>query len=188
VWDRDLAPLNQWFTSSCTGHAAVGLLATEPNRSRLPANTVLNKDLAMKIYGLATKKDNFGWTYPPTDKGSSVLAAMKACKELGLIAEYRWCATPDDVFMALSHVGPVVIGVDWYEGFNRPACDGLITISGKRTGGHAVHLYGIDVDKREVWGFNSYGYLWGNGGKFRMSFDDVAYLLNRGGDAVMAVL
>jgi hypothetical protein len=102
-------------------------LATEPNASDGIADKIkFDQALAVKIYSRATEIDPFVGSYPPKDTGSSVLSAMKAAKEMGLISEYRWCFGAEEVLIALSNPGPVEIGVRWYEGFDKPDCNGLV--------------------------------------------------------------
>jgi hypothetical protein len=189
MWRRTLPALNQGRKSSCTGNAVVGVLATEPNSSDGVADTIqFNQDLALKLYSLATTLDSFGWEYPPTDKGSSCLAAMKAAKKLGLIKEYRWCFGIQDVLRTLSYVGPVVTGINWYSGFNSPDSSGEIHLSGDPTGGHAIQLIGIDVVGKKVWAVNSWGTRWGIDGRFSISFDLMEQLLAERGEGVVAVV
>lgn len=187
MWQRDLPPLNQGRLGSCTGNSCVGLLATEPNCSDGVADNVkFDQDLAVKIYSKATEIDLWPGTYPPTDTGSSVLATMRVAKKLGLISEYRWCFGVEEVLIALSHIGPVAIGVKWYKSFQKPDCNGFVKIEGTEIrGGHAFELIGIDVEKRVVWAVNSWGKFWGKDGRFCFSFEDLDRLLKERGEAVM---
>lgn len=186
MWKRELPPLNQGRLGSCSGNSCVGLLATEPNcHDGVGDNIKFDEDLAVKIYSKATEIDPFQGTYPPTDTGSSVLSTMKVAKSLGLISEYKWCFGVEEVLIALSNLGPVAVGVKWYEGFQKPDCDGLVKISGNIRGGHAFELIGIDVEKRVVWAMNSWGKFWGKNGMFCFSFEDLDRLLKENGEAVM---
>lgn len=188
MWERKLKPLFQGDIGSCTGNAIVGLLATEPNNSDSITHSMpLNEDWAIHIYSRATEIDQFQDTYPPTDTGSSVLSAIKAAKEMGVVSEYRWCFGIEDVLRTLSHVGPVAVGINWYQGFDKPDRDGLIKISGKVRGGHAVELLGIDPEKQLVHGINSWGWFWGKWGRFSISFTDLNTLLSQKGEAVTIV-
>lgn len=188
TWNRTLPALSQGKLGSCTGNSCVGLLATEPNSSDgIADNVKLDQALAIKIYSRATEIDPFSGTYPPTDTGSSVLSAMKAAKEFGLIKEYRWCFGLEEVLIALSNLGPVSIGVRWYQGFDKPDCKGFVKISGSKRGGHAFQLIGIDVEKRVVWAVNSWGSSWGKNGRFCFSFEDLDRLLKENGEAVMVI-
>lgn len=195
LWDRQLPPLNQGHLGSCTGNAVVGLLATRPNDRDHPLDDEScafedidsAQDLAIDLYSRATEIDQYQGHYPPTDTGSSVLSAMKAARQAGLIREYRWCFDLNDVLRTLSHVGPVAIGIHWYSGFDSPDSSGLIKVRGRVRGGHAVELLGIDVEKKVVFGVNSWGSRWGNRGRFCMSYADLGRLLKERGEAVVAV-
>lgn len=188
MWERSLPPLDQGTLGMCTGAACVGLLATDPNSSDgVMDDAIFNKDLAVKIYSRATELDQFDGQYPPNDTGSSVLSAMKAAKEFGLISEYKWCFSLEDVLFALSYLGPVEVGLLWYEGFEYPDRNGLVKIKGKAEGGHAFQLIGIDVEKELVWAVNSWGLDWGKDGRFCFSFADLKKLLDEHGEAVMII-
>jgi hypothetical protein len=181
-WERNAAALFQGDLGCCTGCAVVGLINTEPNsRPDYPCNL---KD-AVDIYSRATKIDKPAASYPPIDSGGSILSSMKAAKSLGHIAEYRWCFGVQDVLRALSHFGPVAVGVNWYSGFDTPNDNGQVIVSGHVRGGHAFELVGIDPYRKLVWAFNSWGKHWGLNGKFSISFDDLDRLLKEDGEAVM---
>jgi hypothetical protein len=189
MWRRNLPALDQGRKSSCTGNAVVGALATEPNVSDGIADRItFNQQLAIDIYSKATTLDKFGWTYPPTDRGSSCLAAMKAAKAMGLIKQYRWCFGIQDILRTLSYIGPVITGINWYSGFNRPDSSGEIHLSGEKTGGHAIQLIGIDVENQKVWAVNSWGSRWGIQGRFCISFQLMERLLKERGEGVVAIL
>jgi hypothetical protein len=189
MWERHTPPLNQGKLGSCTGNAIVGLLATNPNNlDGLGDDVDFSQNLAIDLYSRATELDQFSGQYPPTDTGSSVLSAMKAAKEAMLIKEYRWCFGIEDVLRTLAYVGPVAVGVNWYAGFDKPDLSGRVRITGERRGGHAFELLGIDVEKKLVWGINSWGRFWGKCGRFCISFDDLGRLLKERGEAVTVVI
>jgi len=180
TWKRTVPPLDQGSLGCCTGAAAVGVLATAPNYRPTGRYTLTT---AKNIYARATQIDAFRGTWPPTDTGSSVLAAMKAMKALDLVRGYSWCFGLSDVLGALSLVGPVEVGTKWYSGFNSPDRRGLVRIGGAVEGGHAYQLVGIDVPARLVWAVNSWGSSWGANGRFCMSWDDLGVLLSEQGEA-----
>lgn len=185
TWERAVPAFNQGSLGSCTGNAVLGLIVTEPNdRDSFADKIVANQTLAVALYSRATSLDQFNGEYPPEDTGSSVLSAMKAAKEMWLIKEYRWCFGIEDVLRTLSYVGPVVIGCNWYAGFDKPNSYGQVFPTGGIRGGHAFELLGIDPDERLVWGINSWGSRWGKSGRFSIGFDDLHKLLKEDGEAV----
>lgn len=116
-------------------------------------------------------------------EGASVLAGAKAVVRRGRMTGYRWCFGLDDVLLALSWVGPVVIGVDWLDGMFDVDAAGLIHAAGPVLGGHCTLLHGLDPQLRTVTVRNSWGPAWGRGGDAWLAFDDLARLLARGGEA-----
>jgi len=180
IWPRTLKAFNQGELGSCTGNGAVGLLGTEPFRQ---PGTRPSEALARKVYSQATRDDTIVGAWPPKDTGSTVLGAMKALKDLGLTKGYRWCFGLNDVLKALSTLGPVEVGLNWYEGFDKPDARGLVKLTGQMRGGHAFELLGVDAERKLVWAINSWGPTWGLHGRFAFSWKDLDRLLHEDGEA-----
>ena len=179
LWERKTSAFDQGDIGSCTGQGAAGLLVTAPfvtPKLRVTQNT------ATAVYMRATRLDPFPGNFPPEDTGSTVLAAMKATVKLGWAKGYRWCFGLQDVLKVLSTVGPVEIGVNWYEGFDYLE-NGRASIAGEVRGGHAFELLGLDVKAKTVTAINSWGPGWGNSGRFTFSWADLDRLLQEEGEA-----
>lgn len=185
TWDRGLRAFNQGELGSCTGNGAVGLLCTEPYRQ---PGTRYSEALARRVYSRATRDDTIVGAWPPRDTGSTVLGAMKALKALGFTKGYRWCFGLDDVLKALSTLGPVEVGLNWYEGFDQPNAHGLVKVRGAVRGGHAFELLGVDAERKLVWAVNSWGPEWGLRGRFAFSWKDLDRLLHEEGEASTVTL
>lgn len=127
--------------------------------------------------------------YPGEDyEGTSVLAGAKALQELGLIKEYRWCFTIEDVIDALLTKGPVVLGIYWYDSMYGTN-DGILDVSGEIVGGHCITAVGFKLAKDSVTGEdtiilqNSWGYSWGTWGLAEIRVRDLKALLDNDGEA-----
>lgn len=118
--------------------------------------------------------------------GTSVRAGAKILKRLGVISEYRWAYTLDDVVQAVLNLGPVVVGTWWYTDMFMPNSKGVITATGQKAGGHAYVINGVNVKKRMFRIKNSWGRSWGKNGHAYISFDDFDKLLKDWGEACMA--
>src|SRR5436189_70085 len=70
---------------------------------------------------------------------------------------YRWAFSLDDVLHAVSQVGPVVIGCNWYEGMMEPDSTGIVHPTGDVVGGHCVLVRGVAVKREWVRFRNSWG-------------------------------
>ena len=180
TWSRTLKAFNQGELGSCTGNGAVGVLCTEPYRQ---AGIRYTETLARKVYSQSSHHDTIVGAWPPRDTGSTVLAAMKALKSLGFTKGYRWCFSLEDVLKTLSTIGPVEVGLNWYEGFDKPDAKGLVKVGGSVRGGHAFELLGVDAEKKLVWAINSWGPTWGQQGRFAFSWKDLDRLLHEDGEA-----
>lgn len=141
---------------------------------------------AVALYAAATHLDDVHGQYPPTDTGSTGVAVAKATRKAGLIAGFQHAFSLDTALKALA-VSPLIVGVSWYEGFDQPDANGLVTISGQVRGGHEFLLFGVDAEQRRVVARNSWGTSWGVQGTFSFSWDDFGRLLSEDGDATLFV-
>lgn len=184
---RRIAVLDQGMIGSCTGNAAVGAIGTHPLFGRLPeGHPVLNERLAVKVYARATVIDGVPGTYPTEDTGSTGLAVAKVLKNMGQILGYQHTFDIDTALQAIV-AQPILVGTNWHEGMDSPDRSGLVTASGGVRGGHEYVVDGIDVETRRVWATNSWGLGYGIGGRFSMSWDTFADLLDEGGDVVVPI-
>src|SRR5258708_22060681 len=148
--DRHAPILDQGETSSCTGNAMDGALATSPVWEALPPPAlVLDEAEALRLYSAAEVIDGDG-PYPPNDNGSYRLSVAKAAKNAGLISGYTHCFSRASMLAALQ-AGPVIVGMNWYQGFDQPGAGGPRSISGSERGGHAGGSPGGDTAGGPVW-------------------------------------
>jgi hypothetical protein len=130
--------------------------------------------------------------------GTSVDAGFQAIREEGHIESWRWMTNAEQVRDAVIAVGPVVIGVNWYDDMYETRPSGLVTIGGPVVGGHCLTIIGYhpgmrirgeDWNKRyEVFKWkNSWGNDYGNNGVGYILFSDFARLLSEQGDAAIAM-
>lgn len=177
---------DQGDLGSCTGNAMAGLLMTEP---LWRSGRTLTEADAVALYKVATKLDRIPGKYPPTDTGSSGLAVMKAAVQANYIGGYAHTFSIDQLLGSLS-LRPGILGINWYDSFDDAKPDGEcpLTPSAKVRGGHEVEMFGIDVTKKRVWCYNSWGPTWGgrNNGTFYFSWKTLTRLLDEQGDATFA--
>jgi Papain family cysteine protease len=120
--------------------------------------------------------------------GTSVRGGAKALvNHAEIAAEYRWAFDLDTLIANVLEVGPVVIGVNWYERMFDPDSKNYVRIGGGIAGGHCVKVDGVNTDYKFVRIKNSWGQEWGRGGFARITFDDMERLLGEDGEACMAV-
>ncbi len=147
--------------------------------------SVLKMPDADKIYSLATGMDPWEGSWPPTDTGSSGLAAAKAAVQLGLGGEYRWhFGGADEVVQSLmgdEHQQPRVVNIGswWHWDMFRPDANGVVRPTGGYAGGHQWIVRGYDVDRDLVMG----RCWWGEFKDFWISRADLDTLLRDDGDA-----
>lgn len=121
-------------------------------------------------------------------EGTSVLAGAKAMREAGLIKEFRWCFSVEDVIDAILTTGPVVLGIYWYDSMY-DAPNGILDVSGEIVGGHCITAVGFKLAKDSVTGEdtvilqNSWGYSWGTWGLAEIRVRDLKALLDNDGEA-----
>lgn len=165
----------------CTGVDQAVKCNTAGNRVK---GHVLRMVDAERIYSNATKLDPWPGEYPPSDTGSSSLAACKAAQALGLIDRYEWLFRGvDDILAALAAGKPVGVGTWWYDSmFNVDRSTGLLNTGGSKAGGHQWTVTGyrarLDAFRGECW----WGPDWGDRGGFYIRRSDLAELLADDGD------
>lgn len=175
--------LNQGQEGACVGFSMAHELAAQPVRVRTSAQ------MARNIYHEAQKIDEWpGGAYEGADpfyEGTSVLAGIKTLKKMGYVKEYRWAFGLEDLILAVSHLGPAILGLNWYEGmFDVHSC-GFIHPFGALAGGHAILCQGVNVRRKLFVLHNSWGRSWGNRGRCLISWDDMDKLLHESGEAVI---
>lgn len=173
--------LNQGIEGSCVGHGFAHELIARP----FPIQKITHAS-AVRIYKEAQKLDDWpGESY----EGTSVLAGVKALQQLypGTIESYRWAFDINDIVATLGYHGPIVIGVNWYQGFYSPDVDGIIHATGDVVGGHCLLMRGVDVKKSLFLLHNSWGHHWGKSGTCFISFDDLQTLIGDRGDFCIPV-
>lgn len=183
-WAHHGGMLNQGELGGCTGFAAAGVLNCSPFY-RGHGRLFTNAD-AIGFYEQATRLDKIPGHYPPDDTGSSGLAVAKALARRGLIASYHHAFGLDAALHAFQR-GPLLAGISWYEGFDEPTADGELVIGGAVRGGHEVALNVLDVERKRIGGFSSWGDDFGLKGCFWLSFATFARLLAEQGDVTQLV-
>lgn len=170
--------LNQGSEGACVGFGFGHELNADPERVQC------SNDCAFSIYHHAQEVDE--WAGNNYD-GTSVLAGAKILKELGHYDEYRWAQSEGDIARAVSNVGPVVIGVNWYAEMYDPDEDGFIHPTGSLQGGHCLLVYGINVEEGYYKLWNSWGPEWGDNGTCKISRADMDLLLRNDGEGCLPV-
>jgi hypothetical protein len=188
TWRTPSTPLDQGREGACVGFGWVHEALTTPVRvdiarmaSVVPRNPT---DFALYVYRQAQRIDEWeGEDY----EGTSVLAGAKIMQDLGLLREYRWAFGVMDVALAVTNVGPVVIGIPWYDSMYESK--GIVEVHGSVVGGHcllvmAYRKAGAVFENEAAFGlFNSWGPGWGRNGLAWIRQSSLARLLADRGEA-----
>ena len=186
LWQEGIV-LDQGSEGACVGFAWTGELLAEPEAPKTQPSFNYANSLAISFYNEAKTIDQWpGENY----EGTSVLAGAKVMQKAGFIGEYRWCFGIDDVRDAVISEGPVVVGVPWFDGMYHTLPSGLVKLSGKSTGGHAILITGyhpklmIGNRVEEVFRWrNSWGTDYGINGSGWIKYKDLEKLLSENGEA-----
>lgn len=169
-WRRSIF-LDQGREGACVGFAHAHAYHETPR----PRTKGVSNAFASNWYKEAQKRDQWpGENYA----GSSCLGGAKAGKDLGYYTEYYWATTLAEIITGVGYLGPMAIGVPWYEGMTRTDGNGRIQATGRQIGGHAVVIGGVDPKNRYFRIDNSWGKSWGVNGHAFLSFEDVDKLLH----------
>ena len=175
-WDS-FGSLNQGNMSACVGFSWCHQLLAEPNPvSHVEYNT------AVGVYKLAqTLDDTPGESY----EGTSILAGVKAIQALfpEVATSYHWAFSVEELAQAISFIGPVVMGINWYSGMYTLDNGGYIHPTGARVGGHAILAKGVDMEAKHFIMKNSWGNTWGLHGECYIHFSDMERLMRERGEA-----
>lgn len=124
-------------------------------------------------------------------EGATVLAGAKVAQDRGLITGYKWAFGIQDVIDSLVAKGPVVLGLNWYDGMYETGPEGRVAVNGPLVGGHCILATGF-VLNHKTWGgnwirwTNSWGPTYGVNGNGYIREMDLAALLAQDGEAVIA--
>lgn len=182
--------LNQNPVGACTGFSGADWLNCLPEH-KVRTRLYDNND-GFTFYSEATKIDPWQgeWDYPPPpgkgqDTGSDGLSVCKVMKNLGLIAGYDHAFGLDQTLKALM-LSPVMIGVNWYEGFDTPNAYAIVSKTGQIRGGHEVCLTGYIAKQHLVKALNHWGPDYGMHGFFYFPVEVLGELLdNEQGDCTV---
>jgi hypothetical protein len=182
-WARRGPVFDQGDLGCCTAAAALGLMMTEPLMYS-DYQPVYSMDDVKAFYTAETRLDGIRGVWPPTDTGSTGLAAMKVLKRRGAITGYAHAFSPQVAVAALPW-GPIAVGTIWLNSMFEPV-NGRIYLDPASgvAGGHEYVVDGWDPRTQRVHMVNSWGEDWGNSGGATIELADFAWLLSRRGDAV----
>lgn len=181
--------LDQMAEGACVGFGWTAQALATPfvvNLKTLPGRAPKTpQPFARYIYKQAQKLDD---TPGENYEGTSVLAGAKAMVNQRAVVSYSWAFNIDDVIDALIQKGPVVLGINWYEGmYSAPS--GVLKVSGDHVGGHCILAIGYTVSSKNFGGKssitlqNSWGRGWGNNGLAEILVEDLEKLLADNGEA-----
>jgi hypothetical protein len=187
LWDTGRV-LDQGREGACVGFGWVGeeLAGAAIRRTALDVTAAVGNTMARGRYARAKQLDEWpGESY----EGTSVLAGAKATLETGAIKSYHWAFSINDIRNAVIGIGPVVIGVWWYEAMYE-APGGLVRVEGDKVGGHCLLLTGYDPNYRGKgphfrWR-NSWGHSYGLRGTAYISEFNLSMLTADDGEACVA--
>jgi hypothetical protein len=174
------SPLDQGETGHCVGFSMANFGVNDP------INTKYTNEDAHKFYYLCKIKDG----EPKAETGSNIRSAAKVLVDLGVIQGYAFAETLDEVRYWLLNKGCMIVGTHWYEGMDSVGKNNIISLSGKKLGGHAYLLNEVKIiNGVEYFGIqNSWNGYWGDNGRAYISSKEFEKLLKSwGGEALAAV-
>jgi hypothetical protein len=199
-WQAHKQRLDQGREGACVGFGWTAELQAQPSVVGGPGGQIAGQTaqyFATWVYRQAQQVDD----WPGEDyEGTSVLAGAKVVQGQGFIDQYRWAFSIDDVLDALVEIGPVVLGIPWFESMYETRPSGLVEVDGRLVGGHCITLTGYHPRMRlrgEGWTRrfevcrwrNSWGEMYGRKGDGYILVEDLERLLwgRYGGEACIPI-
>jgi hypothetical protein len=179
VWTtRKAGPLDQGREGECVGFACAGELAAKP------AAFTVTDETGRKIFAAARSIDlSEGRDFPD---GATVIAGLQACRRANYFLKFLWCFGIDDTINWIVRRGPVILGIPWYDGMYDPDTKGLLRVSGRLVGGHAIMANGFWPAHPQFGDVlvltNSWGKTWGINGRAYLPVEDAVRLLSEDGE------
>lgn len=201
------SPLDQGTEGACVGFAVTHKLMARPEEASFGKIDEATKYARETIYWRAQQLDPWpGGAYPGAEEfyeGTSILAGVKAAQEEGFFAEYRWSFSLQELIEGLVHVGPALMGLNWYRDCYHPSDEGRIRPTGPLMGGHAIvaravrlrflegretgRFEDLDLGRSEIVLRNSWGADWGPlWGDCLVTLEDMEWWLKQYGEAVFS--
>ena len=182
-WNLNIEALDQKSEGACVGFGISGELACDP-----AAVKGITNRFARELYWKAQREDNFpGGEYPgayPRSAGTSVLAGMKAAREMGYIEGWKYAFGLMELILGIDYDGPSVMGTNWYNDMYTTDKYGFVEPTGDFVGGHCWLVYGVNWEEKFFLCRNSWGSEYGINGDFYLSFDGMEFLLKNNGESV----
>lgn len=182
--------LDQGNIGACVGFTAADILNTGTfSRSRRRPQgrrTYFGSDSGFGFYEYATLLDPFPDKWPPEDFGTTTTAGAEAMRKSGYIDRYEhtWSMSG---FLAALERQPVMLGTLWTSEMSDPTNKGFAVPSGELVGGHAYMAFGVNYPEEKIRCQNHWGPEWGLKGDFYVSFQDMDWLINNGGEVVVPI-
>ena len=173
-WHSDRV-LNQGKTPHCVGFgwAAWGICT--------PVESNYHNTDGHSIYSKAKLYDGIYANSP----GSTVRSGAKAMLSKNRIVSYYFARNIAEAEEFVALHGPVVLGVEWYEGMLQTDTRGLVSPTGKLLGGHCILWKGVAGNYAVL--RNSWGLGWGVGGECKILLRDLGDIYHNNGEACAAV-
>lgn len=178
VWEINVH-LDQGQEGACVGFAFGADALAKPN-----SVSFVDNKYSREVYKAAQKIDEWeGEEY----EGTSTLAGAKVMQKRGFFDRYEWVYTVPELILAVGYKGPALIGVDWYEGMLDTDSNGFIHATGQVLGGHCTLVHEVNIVEGYFRIWNSWSEWWGENGTAKISFEDMALLLQGYGEACIPV-
>lgn len=183
VWTTRKEPLDQGQEGECVGFSLAGELAAKPYSWEVSNST------GSRIFDWARDIDQLEGRFFP--EGATVIAGAKAIRKAGAVSKYGWNFGIDDTINWIVRRGPVVLGINWYESMYETTHQGLVMADGPIAGGHAIMANGY-WPAHPIFGdvlvlTNSWGRLWGLGGRGYLPVETADRLLKEDGESLALV-
>lgn len=146
---------------------------------------------AQRLYWAAQQRDPWrGGAYPgarPFYEGTDILSGCKAVRDAGGCDSFEWSFNIDTTILGIALNGPAVHGLMITEGMMQPDAKGFVKPTGRRIGDHCLCNRGVVMEEEYFLCPQSWGRGFGLDGEIKIRFQDMEWLMERGGETVFLV-
>lgn len=192
TWPISSNHLDQGETSTCVGHGWCNFLRCAPVRTKVgepEAYNIYRGAVVLDPWKENDAEAKLPDASPKMESGTTVHAGSQAVLNQGYLDSVAWAFSLQTAVEWVLTMGPLVIGINWYDSMFDANSKGVISISpgASLAGGHCLLWRGVNTSSAQALLTNSWGNTWAKKGDALISLKDMERLIHEQGEVCSAV-